>query len=124
SIKLRHLIEDLRVVFHRLKPMREAFGDVEHPAVLCRQFHGNPLEKKGRVRPKINNDVIENAPRASDQLCLRKGGQLIMHSTEGPLLFVKRNIALYRLRIEAVRKKLSLTPGAGEITPFVFEPLQ
>ena len=35
SVELRHLIEDLCVVFQRLKPMGEALRDVQHPSILC-----------------------------------------------------------------------------------------
>ncbi len=66
------------------------------------------------IRLKVDDDVQDGASAASHHLRLRSRRKLKVHSANRALLLVETNVRLGNRRLEAVRRKLMLTEGAGE----------
>lgn len=121
---LGHLIEDLGVVPQRLEPVRKPFRDEEHGAVLRGEFDGKILlERRGR-RPQVDDDVINRSPGASYELRFRKRRNLEMHAAQRPFAFVERDVALFHMRIDAVRFEFLSAKRAGEKPALICVRLQ
>src|SRR5262245_44904240 len=82
--------------------------------VAGRQFHSEPLSKRIRVRSQIDDTVEDSAGGTSDKLCLAVRSCLIMHASDGPLLFVEGDIAFDDPRIKPVSLELGPRPAARE----------
>src|SRR5271165_6697611 len=112
GVELRDLVKNHTVFFQRLEAVSKTFRDVHHPAIIRRQFRGNPLQKGVRIRPQINDYVVDGATSAAHNLCLRMRGILVMQPAQRSLLWVLRNVALDYFRVQTLLQKLVLTPGA------------
>ena len=88
-VELRYLVEDLGIVFHRLKPMGETFRNVQHHSVFGRQDQREMLLESRGFAAKIDNGVVDRSPRAPYELCFLIGCGLKMHSTQGALLLIE-----------------------------------
>src|SRR5690348_11366834 len=69
-VEIGHLIGHFSVVHQCLESMPEAGGYVKRDAILSRKFHGAPFAERVGVRPDIDNNVVNCAPCAPDQLDL------------------------------------------------------
>ena len=84
---------------------------VKHVAVFRAQDSRDPFFEGRRLRPQIEHHVVDCSLRAADDLRLRVGGCLIMHSAQRSLSCVERNIALRKPGIQPVLFEFSLAPG-------------
>src|SRR5579862_4061102 len=69
-------IKRFGVVLKRQDGMRKALRHIHHETVLGAQFRAEPLAERGRTRPEIENDVMERAANAANELYFRGGRQL------------------------------------------------
>jgi hypothetical protein len=98
----------------------KALRNVEHRVVMSSKNQTEILFKRRGLGPQINDCVIDRAPRASHQLRLCVGGDLVVHPAQRALLLAKRNTALRQAWVQAVHFELPLAPGTCEEPSIVF----
>jgi hypothetical protein len=104
--------------------MGESPRAIELTAIVCRQFHGQPLLESGGIRTELNTHVIDRSHSAADQLGFRVWSGLIVQATQGALLGIEGNVALHPAETEATYGKLVLAPGTGKKAALVFQPFR
>src|SRR5712692_10097060 len=119
----RHQVEDFSVVLERLETVRETLRRVEHLAVFGRKRHGDVPFEVRRIRPQVNDDVVDRSPDAAHQLGFLVGSGLEMHPAQSALSPVEGDVALLDVRVQPVRLKLPPAEGAGKIAPVILPPL-
>src|SRR6266511_4045271 len=82
-VELRHLVEDLGVVLEGEEAVREALGNVQHPAVAGGQLDADVLAEGGRVRTQVDDHVVDRSVAAADQLGLLVRRRLPVHAPHG-----------------------------------------
>jgi len=94
--------------------MSKTLGDKEHFAVVGREFHGEILFKSRRVLAQVDDDVINGSRGATNKLGLGKWRDLKVHATQCAFALVQRDVALFHVRIDAMRLKFLSAKCAGE----------
>src|SRR5437867_1369755 len=122
-VELRHLIENLAAVLERLVPVGQPLRNIDHAEIVARELEGQPVAEGGRSGPDVQGHVVDRPAGASDQLRLRVGRDLVVHSAKRSLLEVESDVALRDGRIEAAGLELAPGPGAREETALVHDPL-
>jgi hypothetical protein len=89
SVELGHLVEDFGIVFHRLKPMGEAFRNIQHLPVFGRQDQRKMLLERGGFSTKIDNGVVNRSSRAPYELCFFVWCDLKVHSAKRALPLIE-----------------------------------
>src|SRR5258706_6860013 len=82
AVGFRDHVEDVAVVFERLKAVRKALRYVEKPAVFGGNFESYPSPEGRRVPAQVKNDIVNSSPRAGYELCLFVRLRLKMHPTQ------------------------------------------
>ena len=82
--------------------MSAVFREVQHPAILWRQFNAEPFAKRRRLRPQIQHDVEDGTPRTTDQLGFEVGSHLIMHAPRRSFFNAESHVRLDWNEIDAV----------------------
>src|SRR5688572_6071342 len=106
----RDLIEDFGVVFERLEAVGELARQVEHPAVVGRQFRADPLLEGRRVGAQVYAHVEDRAARAAHELALRVRGGLEVHPAQRALAAAEREVALDEAGRDAAGGEVRLRP--------------
>src|SRR6266404_6875571 len=119
-----YLIKDFRFIRKRLKSVSEAFGYIDHQTVAGSQFYSEPFSPSRRVRPQIDDYIVNRAASAANQLRFLVRGNLVMHSSQRAPLLIERGITLHHLRIQAASSKLFLAPGSREKATLVIKPFR
>ena len=83
SVERIHQIERLGVVGERHDAVRKTLRNENHPSVFGGEFDAEPFAEGRRVRPQIDDGVIEGAADAAHHLDFRSRRQLIMHPAQG-----------------------------------------
>src|SRR5271169_4672603 len=76
--------------------------------------------KSLRGLTQIDDYIKNRSSSAADKFGLGERWRLVMHSSEGSLPLVERDIALHDVRIQAVRQEFLATIGSREETTLVF----
>src|SRR5262245_24655288 len=61
GVELRYLVEHLTMIFEAQEAVGKTCGDVEHPAVGCRQLDGEPLPQRRRFWAQVNDHIIDRS---------------------------------------------------------------
>ena len=99
--------------------MSETLGYVEHQSVFCRQFDAEPPTKSRRIRPQINDDVIERATDAAHDLAFCKRRQLKMHTAKCTGVGAERVVDLNNRHGNASGLEFLLTEEASKETAVI-----
>lgn len=75
-------IHDVDIVGQCLKAVGETDGDICNAKIPFAQFHGMPLQKRGRIPSHIDKDIPDRPPRAADDFDFTVWRMLEMHSAD------------------------------------------
>src|SRR5215211_717387 len=123
-VVLGHLVEDLGIRGERLVAVREAFRYEQRAPVVGGELDSQPLLVGLRVATQVDDDVVDRAARAANELRLGVGGTLEVHAAQRPLPRVERDVRLHDLIGEAVVGELVRAPRAREEPTRVLAPFE
>jgi hypothetical protein len=110
----RHVVEDFGLVGEGHIAVGAPLGDIQHPAMLRRQFHAKPFLERRGLRTQVHEHVKHRAGRAPHQLGLLMGRDLVVKSTQRASAHAACDIALQDATMEALRLKGLEGPHASE----------
>jgi hypothetical protein len=92
--------------------------------ILSTQFDRHPMLERQRIRPQVDNHIINRASGAPHQLGFLQRGRLEMHPAERALLFVEGDAALHEPRVKPMGVEFFLAKRPGKKTALVFHLLR
>src|SRR5690349_20646042 len=94
--------------------MRTALRDVQACKLVTIERLGVPQTKRGRVSPKVDEDVPNRPSHAGHELALSSGRHLVMESAQRPALRVCRQAGLHECHPGSEPLELLPIPNARE----------
>ena len=94
--------------------MRKTLRYVQHLIVGISQLEAEPFAECGRASADIDCDIKDPALRATNELCLRVGADLIVESAQGSSVYRLRMIRLHECIADTGISHLPNAVGSGE----------
>src|SRR5947209_2760533 len=91
----RHLIKDFGFVFQGKKTVCASFRYVHHFPVFGGENYSNPLLESRRVRTKVEYNIVDRTPGATNEFGLAMRRNLVMHATQRCSSRAERYAALH-----------------------------
>src|SRR5215469_17382719 len=98
-MRFGHLVKDFGVVAQGLKTVCTTFRDIEHFPILLCKLDSKMLSKPWRLRPEIDDDIVDRTPIAAHHLNFFARRRLIVHSPKRSFEAAKRDAALRDVRV-------------------------
>jgi hypothetical protein len=92
--------------------------------IIGAEFDRDVLEKSGRLRSKVDDDVEDRTAARSDQLAFRGWWILEVHSAQRALLAIEADVALGDYGLQPVRGELFLAERPREEAAVVVSSFQ
>jgi hypothetical protein len=72
------------------------------------------LQKSGRVRPKVDNDVMDCPTDTANEFGLKGRGHLVVENAEGAFTIIATDVALDEVWAESMGFELAIAEGPEE----------
>ena len=110
-------IKNLAIFSQRLKAMRTALGNHQHPPIIGVELFAMPLKKSRRTGAQIDRDIENLAAQTGDDLDLGVRRSLVVQSTHSPTSVGQTAVDLHdrltaRQRFQFTRTEQPLEPAA------------
>ena len=106
-----------------LAAVRDAFGHVEHAAVVLSELHGIPLPVGRQLRTQVDDHVEQRSAGRPDDLGLRVRRRLEVHAAQRAAPVIEGEIALRHHRLDAMGAEFLRQPGHREEAALVMDRL-
>src|SRR4030095_6555477 len=119
SVKGGRHVTHFRVVEKGLLAVSKPFRGVKHGTVAVGEFLSVPLAAGRRIRPQVDNHVVNGASGAADQFGFLVGLFLVVHTANRAPLKTERRVELNHVRIQAMLNELFAAPSTCEIATVI-----
>ena len=108
-------------VFRRLTAVGTAFRYEQHSTVLRAQIGSVPSAIRRRLRSKVDDNVKNRSPSATNEFGLKRRCYLIVQSADRAPPNTQSHVGLYRREIDLVFRELALAPSSHEATTTIVQ---
>jgi hypothetical protein len=105
----------------RLTAVGTAFRYEQHSTIVRAQIGSVPSAIRRRLGSKIDDNVKNSSPNATDEFGLKRRCDLIVHSADRARPNAQSHVGLYRREIDFVIRKLALAPSSHETTTTIVQ---